>query len=280
MEFLTAGASLLGGLVNNLFAGSRQNEAQDFAREQAATAQANFRTNRQTAYQDTMGDMRAAGLNPILAYQRGATAGTMSPTPSPTITPTSDFGIGQAASSAVAAMKIKAEIDNMRETNQLLRRQQDLTAAKTETEKNQPDNVKADTEQKQNMAKRIQFEIVPQLQKAQEAGHLLDFMVANPTLTHAIIAGSWMGGKAGEAAEPFIDMAKRALSGTAKNSAPSPARPGGAGPNSGWKSKNMSEQDMLVDPAPKKPGGWFTDRWDAMRTRDPWGPRGNIWNDR
>lgn len=275
MEFLTAGASLLGGLVNNLFAGKRQDEAQEFAQQQAAQSQANFRLNRQTAYQDTMADMKAAGLNPILAYQRGATGGTMSPTPSPSITPTSDFGIGQAATSALAAMKTKAELQNMQETNKLIQAQTAKTMSEKNTEDNRPANVKADTEQKTNLAERLRFEIVPQLQKAAEAGHLLDFMVANPSLVHAVIAGSYLGGKAGEAAGPFIDAAKSLLSGITKNSAPSTLRGGGSGTGGSSAKQNLTgpDRDVIVNrtnklrmekggPAPPHPGrGWFSDRF-------------------
>ena len=59
---------LAGGLLNNFFAGSRQEDAQDFSAQQFSQR-----------YQTTVKDMQAAGLNPMLAYsQGGGTAPTSS----------------------------------------------------------------------------------------------------------------------------------------------------------------------------------------------------------
>lgn len=64
MEFLSAGASLgasLGGsLLDNFFAGQRQEDAQNFSAQQFATR-----------YQTTVKDLQAAGLSPMLAYGQG-----------------------------------------------------------------------------------------------------------------------------------------------------------------------------------------------------------------
>ena len=57
--------------VGNLWS---QTSARGYNRAEAAAQREWTRTMRQTAYQDTMKDMKAAGLNPILAASRGATA--------------------------------------------------------------------------------------------------------------------------------------------------------------------------------------------------------------
>lgn len=74
----------------------------------ARKAYARFRQARQTAYQDTMGDMRLAGLNPILAYSQGATGGSAiqqsrAPHSGNTVNAAS------AVSSAVQAKRVKNE---------------------------------------------------------------------------------------------------------------------------------------------------------------------------
>lgn len=58
---IAAGGSFITGMLNNSAASSRQEDAQNFSAEQYA--------NR---YQTTVKDMRAAGLNPMLAYSQGA----------------------------------------------------------------------------------------------------------------------------------------------------------------------------------------------------------------
>ena len=55
---------ILGGVGSAIFSAAQGKQQRDFVKKQ-----------RRTAYQDTMFDMRAAGLNPILAYKTGPTTG-------------------------------------------------------------------------------------------------------------------------------------------------------------------------------------------------------------
>ncbi|AXH76778.1 MAG: DNA pilot protein [Microviridae sp.] len=64
--------SILGGIGDELL-------GRDDAQQQNQTSVANTRLLRQTAYQDTTQDLKAAGLNPMLAYSNGATSATSPP---------------------------------------------------------------------------------------------------------------------------------------------------------------------------------------------------------
>lgn len=73
-----------GGIAKEDWARQQQAENNALARDlyQQSIAHQQTRELRQTAYQDTIADMKKSGLNPILAYSNGATASTSSPAPS------------------------------------------------------------------------------------------------------------------------------------------------------------------------------------------------------
>lgn len=107
MDPLSAGiagmASLAGGYISNEETMKRQVQNQQWMEKMRATA-----------YQATMEDMQKAGLNPILAYQKG-------PTSSPTsqFATASDF-ITPAVNSALQAGKVREEVENLKTTNPLI----------------------------------------------------------------------------------------------------------------------------------------------------------------
>lgn len=138
-DLVTGGLiSGLGSTISSLFNfGSTQATNEENARQ--AQLNRDFQAQMSnTAYQRGMADMKAAGLNPILAYQKGG-ASSPSGSTATMVAPQIDTGIAdKALGSAMALRRSHQELDNMMETQTNIR--QDTAKKIAET-----DNIKADT---------------------------------------------------------------------------------------------------------------------------------------
>lgn len=101
-----------------------QQAANDAAEEQAEYARAFQREVLQNRYQWQMADMRAAGLNPILAY-RNAAPGAPGAVQAPVgnIMAGVQSGVANAASTALAVRRQNQELSNMREQEKVAKAQ-------------------------------------------------------------------------------------------------------------------------------------------------------------
>ena len=136
MDPLTGLLSFGSSLVTNLFNADQKEAEREFNSQQAQINRDFQERMSNTAYQRAMADMREAGLNPILAYQKGGASQPSGSSASTTAFQAEDSG-NKAIGSAMSAKRLNAEVANMEATNENLKRQNDLIHAQTARELSQ-----------------------------------------------------------------------------------------------------------------------------------------------
>lgn len=109
---IAAGIAAAGAAAANAIGQAKANKTnREIAREQMAFQE----RMSSSAYQRAVADMRAAGLNPALAYQQG---GASSPSGAGTRV---DSVTGQASSSAISAAMMKQQLEKLQEETRIAR---------------------------------------------------------------------------------------------------------------------------------------------------------------
>nr|QJB20901.1 MAG: DNA pilot protein [Microvirus sp.] len=136
MDPLTGLLSFGSSMITNLFNADQKEAEREFNAQQSQINRDFQERMSNTAYQRAMADMRQAGLNPILAYQKGGASQPSGSQATTTAFQAEDSG-NKAISAGMSAKRLNAEVANMEATNENLRRQNDLIHAQTARELSQ-----------------------------------------------------------------------------------------------------------------------------------------------
>lgn len=120
------GGPLAGSIATGLSSAYGASQQNSLNRGITAQQQAFQQYNSDTAYQRSMADMRAAGLNPILAYKQGGAS-----SPSGAGIPAVNEAEG-AINSAMASRRLQADIKNLEETNKNIKANTAKSIAETD----------------------------------------------------------------------------------------------------------------------------------------------------
>jgi len=162
-SFFGAPGTILGGIGDSLL-------GRDDAEETNAANLQGQRMLRQTAYQDTTADLKAAGLNPMLAYSNGATASS-----SPNLQ-NKGLSSAQQTSAQASTANINADTENKNAQRDLMEAQAAEIRSKIPVNTNTAANVEQQTKQLVELTSKAREEIqliMKQAWNETERGNLL-----------------------------------------------------------------------------------------------------------
>lgn len=168
------GGSVISG-ISSAFGASRQNKAA----KQMAREQMDFQERMSnTAYQRSMADMKAAGLNPMLAYSQGG-ASAPSGTSAPVVNESAGAGeaVSSGINSALSQRLLAKQLENIQADTEKKRTEQHAISVNADNAKRQSFNIDADTANKNtdNIMKFEQMKLMSEnLHSAKAASALAD----------------------------------------------------------------------------------------------------------
>lgn len=164
--------SLGGNLLNNFFAGQRQEDAQEFSAQQFATR-----------YQTTVKDMQAAGLSPMLAYSQGG--GTPPSSSAASASSGADLGMVhlQSKMNAAQVANIEADTQNKEAQSANIRADTMLKVAQEGLAGASADQARSNINYLEMQSKRISEEI----KNIPKEGQRLDALVKNLAQEYSLL---------------------------------------------------------------------------------------------